>query len=125
MSQNKYKDVLYKSLTIPIFLIPFLFAVTDSSVNLFFNNFLSQLKDWAFMIMYFIYMYFIYKIAKGVIKIAPFILVDLRNNSINNLRNGLKLFFISYFLGGIIGLGNEFILVLFNKFLFNGVNNVF
>lgn len=119
----KDKNIIDKIMTIPIFIIPFFLSSSDNEIGMAIYEYFVQFENWAFITLYFIYMYFFYKIAKFIIKTSPELIINVKDKKVFN--KSINLFLLAYFLGVIINIGNEFIKIIFEKFIFNGVTYVF
>ena len=102
-------------LTIAVFTVGIIYAVTDISMLFWLKDLINKLSNAIFFAAYFVAFFFLIYTLKLFVKSgAKFRLLDIKD-----IKNLIRLILIGYYLGFLINISNAFIMVLFEKFFMN------
>ena len=104
-------------LTILFFTLSFIFSILDSFYTDLGVDLLSNINSYRFWIGYFIMSYILIKTSLFFMKFATTIQLSKNDKLISTFYKVLKIIFLGYYFGMLIGFSNAFIIVAFNRFI--------
>ena len=111
--------------TIPVFMISFIISVSDSFIGAYLKNILEHLSAFKFWILYALFMYILFKISKSMIELSSVYFISKEDRFNLKIIKIFKVFLLAYFLGFMINCANQFVIVVFDRFITGGNNFVF
>lgn len=104
-------------LTIIFFTISFVLSILDPFYTNIGVNLLSDINTYRFWIGYFIMSYILIKTSLFFMKFAVSIQLSSKITIKENMYKTLKIVFLGYYFGMLIGFSNAFIIVAFDRFI--------